>query len=104
MTGAPSPRGSRPARTRGDVVLALVVYVLPLLLVSGLLARAGLGGLALALLAVEAVVAGVTLRARRAPERTVRAGPSPRPWLVPLAMAGVLAAVLATAVLGTRLG
>lgn len=87
---------------RGELVAALFVYVLPLLLVSGLLALAGLGGLALALLGVEACVAGLTVLAKRRPARPLPVAPSRRPWLVPLAMVGVLAGIAGVAVLAAR--
>ena len=89
---------------RGDLVTALFVYVLPLLAVSGFLALAGLGGLALALLAVEACVVAATVVARRRPARPHPRPPSHRPWLVPLAMVLVLAGLVGIAVLGARSG
>jgi len=90
---------------RADATLVLLVYVLPLGLVSVLLALAGLWVLAGGLLAVEAVVAAATVLARRRPARTPAAtAPSRRPWLVPLVMVGLLAALVAVAVLGSRAG
>ena len=89
---------------RPDLLAALFVYVLPLLAVSGLLALSGLGGLALALLAVEACVVTATVFAKRRPAPTHPRPPSSRPWLVPLAMVAVLAGILGIAVLGARSG
>jgi hypothetical protein len=77
-----------PPRDRTDLVVLLVVWVLPLLVVAGLLAMAGLPQLAVALVAIEVAVAAIVAAARRRPERP--AGPSSRPWLVPLAMVLVL--------------
>lgn len=89
---------------RGDVVAAVVVYVLPLLLVSGLLAVVGLGGLALALLGVEACVVALTVLAKRRPGRPVPSAPSTRPWLVPVGMVAVLAGVVGIAVVAASGG
>lgn len=86
---------------RDEALTALFVYVLPLLLVSAGLAAVGLGGLALALLGVEAVVATATVLAKR-PRPPGRSGPSRRPWLVPLAMVAVLGAVAGVAALAAR--
>ena len=83
------------------VGLVLLVYVLPLALVSGLLAAAGLPYVALALLVVEAVVAGCVLLAKR-PARADRAL-APR-WAVPVAFVAVLAALVGVAVLAARAG
>jgi len=61
---------------RFELVLVLVVYVLPLGAAVGLLALVGLPGLALGLLAVEAVVAAAVLTAKspgRRPDRAVLA-------------------------------
>ena len=79
-----------PPRDRTDLVVLLVVWVLPLLVVAGLLAAAGLPQLALALVAIELAVAAVVAVVRRRPQRP--AGPAQRPWLVPLAMVLVLVA------------
>ena len=94
---APDPdTASRAAAPPGSGLLAaLFLYVLPVTVVSGLLALAGLGGLALALLGVEAVVAGLTLLVRRRPARP--GTPSRRPWLVPLLMVGILVAIVVLA-------
>lgn len=86
---------------RAEVVTALVVYVVPLAVVSVLLTLVGLGEIALALVAVEACVAGLTVAARRRPERTGRAAPTSRPWLVPLAMVLVLGGIVGVAVLAS---
>ena len=83
---------------RDEALTALFVYVLPLLLVSAGLAAVGLGGLALALLGVEAVVATATVLAKR-PRAPGRPAPSRRPWLVPLAMVAVRGAVAGVAAL-----
>lgn len=88
-----------PPRDRTDLVFLLMVWVLPLLVVAGLLAAAGLPQLAVALVAVEVAVAVIVAVVRRRPERT--SGPSQRPWLVPLAMVLVLVAL---AGLGFALG
>ena len=86
---------------RDEALTALFVYVLPLLLVSAGLAAVGLGGLALALLGVEAVVATATVLAKR-PRSAGARSPSRRPWLVPLAMVALLAAVAGVASLAAR--
>jgi hypothetical protein len=88
-----------PPRDRSELVVLLVVWVLPLLLVAGLLAAAGLPQLAVALVVIEVVVAGVVAIARRRPARP--AAPAQRPWLIPLAMVLVLVAL---AGLGFALG
>lgn len=89
---------------RAELLTALFVYVLPLLAVSGLLALAGLGGLALALLGVEACVAGATVVAKRRPARSSSRVAGRRPWLVPLAMVAVLGGIVGIAILGARSG
>lgn len=86
---------------RDEALTALFVYVLPLLLVSAGLAAVGLGGLALALLGVEAVVATATVLAKR-PRPQGRSDPARRPWLAPLAMVAVLGAVAGVAALAAR--
>lgn len=86
---------------RDEALTALFVYVLPLLLVSVGLFVVGLGGLALALLGVEAVVATATVLAKR-PRAAGPRRPSRRPWLVPLAMVAVLGAVAGAASLAAR--
>ena len=58
-----------PRSDRFETVLLLVLYVVPLIATVVFLAVVGLPGLALALLAVEAVVAGAVVRAKR-PEGT----------------------------------
>ena len=89
------------ARDRTETVVLVLFWVLPLLVVSGLLAYAGLVVIAVALLAVEATVGLAVLVARRRPERPARA---PRPWLVPAAMAGVLLALVAFTLVAARVG
>ncbi len=84
---------------RDELLTALFVYVLPLLLVSAGLAVVGLGGLALALLGVEAVVATATVVAKRPRPAGRPTGPARRPWLVPLAMVALLGAVAGVATL-----
>ena len=88
---------------RDEALAALFVYVLPLLLVSAGLAAVGLGGLALALLGVEAVVVTATVIAKR-PGPQARSAPSRRPWLVPLAIVSVLGAVAGVATGGVLAG
>ena len=87
-------------RDRLDAVVLLVVWVLPLLAVAGLLAAAGLPQVAVALLVVELVVAGLVALARRRPDGS-RKAPA---WVVPVAMVAVVGGVLALAVVGERLG
>lgn len=89
---------------RDELITALFVYVIPLAAISGLLALAGLGGLAVALLAIEACVVLATVVARRRPAATHPRPPSRRPWLVPVAMVGVLAGVAGIAVIGAHSG
>lgn len=84
---------------RDELLAALFVYVLPLLLVSVGLAAVGLGGLALALLGIEAVVATATGLAKRPRPVGRAAGPARHPWLVPLAMVALLGAVAGVAAL-----
>ena len=88
-------------RARSDTAVLVVVWVLPLLAAAGLLALAGLPLLAAALLAVEAVVA-LCVRAARRPERRARR-PAPA-WVVPVAMVGVLVALLALTLVAAALG
>jgi hypothetical protein len=88
-----------PPSDRSELVVLLVVWVLPLLLVAGLLAAAGLPQLAIALVAIEVAVAVVVAVARRRPARPT--APAQRPWLIPLAMVLVLVAL---AGLGVALG
>ena len=68
---------------RFELVLVLVLYVLPLGAAVGLLALAGLPGLSLSLLAVEAVVAAAVVSAK---------SPARRPGRVVLALAVVAVA------------
>lgn len=96
--------GPRPGPARGDVMAVVLVYVLPLLLVSVLLALVGLAGLALALLAIEGCIVAITIAVRRRPARTGPAGPARRPWLVPLAMLAVVGGVVGLSILGARAG
>lgn len=79
---------------REDAVLLLVVYVVPLGLVSALLWAAGLHRLALTLLAVEVVVALAVVLARR--------GAAGRWWLLPLGLVVGLGAVTAASLLAGR--
>jgi hypothetical protein len=88
-------------RDRSDVVVLVVVWVLPLLAASALLALAGLPLIAGALLAVEAAVGLCVLLASRRPARPAR---EPRPWAVPLAMLAVLVGLLGLTLLAVRLG
>ena len=79
---------------RVELVIVLLVYVLPLGLTGLGLAYAGRAGLALALLAVEAVVGLFVVRAKR-PEGTERgAGPLVLGLAVVAVAAGTGAAVL----------
>jgi hypothetical protein len=87
-------------RDRSETVVLVLFWVLPLLVVSGLLASVGLVVIAVALLAVEAVVGLSVLVARRRPERSAQH----RPWLVPAAMGGVLLALVAVTLLAARVG
>ena len=80
---------------REDAVLLLVVYVVPLGLVSALLWGAGLPGLAVTLLAVELVVALAVVLARRGTT-------SGRWWELPLVLLGGLGAVTALSLLALR--
>ena len=87
-------------RDRTETVVLVLFWVLPLLVVSGLLASVGLVVIAIALLAVEAVVGLAVLVARRRPARPGKQ----RPWLVPAAMGGVLVALVAVTLLAARVG
>lgn len=75
-------------------------YILPLSLVTVVLFAAHLGGIALALLAVEAVV----IARRRPPHPAGMAPPTSRPWLVPLVMVLVVGGVVGVAVLAASAG
>ena len=88
-------------RDRTESVVLVLFWVLPLLVVSGLLASAGLVVIAVALLAVEAVVALAVLVARRRPARPER---TTKPWLVPAAMGGVLLGLVAVTLVAARVG
>lgn len=98
------PDAAEPGTGRSlGLVAFLLVYALPLAACVIGLALVGLGQLAVALVVVEAgVLALVTVvRRRPGPPRT---GPSRRPWLVPLALVGVLAAMLALTVVVAAAG
>ncbi len=82
---------------RADLLVLLGVYVLPLAVVAALLVAAGLPGLAVALLVVEAVVVAVTVLVRRRPPPDPARPPTSRPWLVPLVMVLLLAGVVGLA-------
>jgi hypothetical protein len=88
-------------RDRADTVVLLVLWVLPLLAASGLLAAAGLPLLAGALLVVEAGVGLCVHLARRRPARN--RGPAPG-WVVPAAMVGVLVAMVGVTLVAVALG
>ena len=88
-------------RDRTETVVLVLFWVLPLLVVSGLLASVGLVVIAVALLAVEALVALAVLLARRRPARPQRAS---RPWVVPVAMGAVLLGLVAVTLLAARVG
>ena len=90
-------------RDRLDTVVLVAVWVVPLLAAAALLAAAGLPLVAGALLAVEACVAGAVALARRRPARDGAPHPA-RPWLVPLAMVLVLAAMAGLAAGAAALG
>ena len=96
---------SNPNRRPLDLVAVLFAYVLPLGLVTVGLVAVGLGGLAVALLVVEACLLTAVVIVRRRPARPAGVGaPSPRPWLVPLVMVAVVGAVVAVAVLAAAGG
>ena len=86
------------APPREDAVLLLVVYVVPLALASALLWVAGLPRLALALLAVEAVVAGAVVAVRRRPA-PARGGRTALGWALPVALVLAIGAVTAATLL-----
>lgn len=87
---------------RSDLVLAFVVYVLPVAVAAVLLTMADLGVLAAALVVIEIVVASTAYAARRKPSRP--ATPTTRPWLVPAVMLSALVLMVVVAVLGSRAG
>ena len=103
----PSDAGD-PQETRRqgvDLVAILFAYVLPLSLVTVVLFAAHLGGIALALLGVEALIVLAVVLARRRPQRAVgMAPPTRRPWLVPLSMVLVVAGVVGVAILAASAG
>ena len=84
--------GAEGERDRFETTVLVVVWVLPLLATAGLLVWIGLAWLAGALLVVEAVAGALVLLVRRRPQRAPT--PGQRPWLVPLAMVGVLLALV----------
>jgi sterol desaturase/sphingolipid hydroxylase (fatty acid hydroxylase superfamily) len=88
-----------------DLVAITFAYILPLSLVTVVLFAAHLGGIALALLAVEAVViVAVVIARRRPPHPAGMAPPTSRPWLVPLVMVLVVGGVVGVAVLAASAG
>jgi len=88
-------------RDRTEVVLVLVVWVLPLLALVGLLVAADLAVIAGALLAVEVLVAGAVVLARRLPASEAGAG---RGWLAPVGMVLVLVALVGVAIVAAQAG
>lgn len=90
-------------RDRTDSVVLLVVWVLPLLAASGLIAAAGLPLLAVALIVVEVAVAGGIVLARRRPARS-QPKPAAPAWLVPAVMVLALAATAGVALVVSALG
>ena len=94
-----------PEGRRLDAVAIVFAYVLPLSVVTVVLFAAHLGGIALALLAVEAVIVVAVVIARRRPQRPAGMAPATsRPWLVPLIMVLVVAGVVGIAVLAASSG
>ena len=91
-----------PRVRRSSLIAVLLIYVLPLTVATVFLVQVGLGVLALALVAVEAVVL-LTVLAVREPS-PARREPTPRPWLVPVAMVGALGAMVLVAMLASRGG
>lgn len=87
---------------RNEIILALVIYVIPVTVAAVLLALADLGVLALALVAIELIVGTSVYVARSRPERPTQ--PTSRPWLVPAVMAGALGLMIVVAVLGSHAG
>ena len=81
----------------------LFAYVIPVLGVAGLLALSGLWGLALIVVGGEALMSAVVVAVRRRPARD-RGTPSRRPWLIPLVMVVLLAAMVGIAFLAEALG
>lgn len=103
---ASDPGDPQEARGQGvDLVAILFAYVLPLSLVTVVLFAAHLGGIALVLLGVEALIVLAVVLARRRPQRAVgMAPPTRRPWLVPLSMVLVVAGVVGVAILAASAG
>ena len=89
------------ARDRTETVVLLLVWVLPLLAASALLAAAGLPLVAGALLAVEVVVGLLALAATRRPDR---AATPARAWGVPAVMVAVVGGLVVLTVLIARFG
>jgi hypothetical protein len=87
---------------RSEVVLILVVYVIPVGVAAALLAVAGLGVLAVALLVIELVVGTAVYVARKAPSQPRQ--PTRRPWLVPSLMVGALGLMVVVAVVAAQTG
>lgn len=87
---------------RKQLVPIVVVYVIPVGVAVVLLALAGLGVLAVALLVIEAVVATAVFFARKEPEQPSR--PTTRPWLVPTVMVGALGLMVVVAVIAAHAG
>lgn len=87
---------------RADLVLLLVVYVIPVGVAAVLLASVNLGILAIALVAIESVVALTVYVAKQRPEQPSR--PSTRPWLIPALMIGALGVMVIIAVVGSHAG
>lgn len=81
----------------------LFAYVLPVLGVAGLLALSGLWVFALVVVGGEVLMSAVVLWVRRRPT-SPRTAPSRRPWLVPLVMLVLLAAMAGIAVLAEQAG
>jgi hypothetical protein len=77
---------------RSDALAVLVIYVVPLALVTVGLLAVGLPQLALALVLIEAAVVAAVVVVKRRPAGPSR--PSPRPWLVPAVMVGLLLAMV----------
>jgi hypothetical protein len=89
-----------PFRRPSDALLVLGLYVVPVLAAAGYLASAGLGVLAVALLAVEAVVAASVWAAKKEPRPRDTPRRS-RPWLLPVVMLGALMGMVLLTVLAT---
>src|SRR5450759_2577615 len=89
---------------RAARMIALGLYVVPVIVAAAVLVVGHLWQLALALLAVEGTVAGLTaLATRRSVAADARPGSRP-PWLVIGAMFGVVALLALLATLASRLG